>query len=223
MLSPGSRGLSPPGGNSTRPSARLMAITMTPVRRPMSASRSVWPASGLSTRIGMSFISMARLDLWVTSSTNSTAVGLVSSETMRWAPMTAGMITWLAPACRSFFWVVGCSARAMIRRSGESSRAVSVMKTLAASLGMAVTSMHARSIPAFSRTASSVASPTRCKNPRASISGTRFASSSMITNGSAELASPSQTKVPTRPKPATIVCPFCVSICLIMRCCPRYF
>ena len=45
----------------------------------------------------------------------------------------------------------------------------------------------------------------------------------MITNGSAELASPSQTKVPTRPKPATIVCPFCVSICLIMRCCPRYF
>src|SRR5208337_5206562 len=59
---------------------------------------------------------------------------------------------------------------------------------------------HARSIPAFSRTASSVASPTRCKNPRASISGTRFASSSMITNGSAELASPSQTKVPTRPK-----------------------
>src|SRR5208337_4436283 len=76
-------------------------------------------------------------------------------------------------------------------REGRTAR-VSVMKTLAASLGMAVTSTHARSIPAFSRTASSVASPTRCKNPRASIFGTRFASSSMITNGSAELASPSQ-------------------------------
>ena len=93
MLSPGAKGWSPRGGNSTRPSARLTAMTITPVRRPMSASRRVLPSRGLPARIGMSSISIARLERWVTSSANSTAVGLVSSETIRCAPIAAGMTT----------------------------------------------------------------------------------------------------------------------------------
>ncbi len=54
MLSPQAKGSSPVGGNSTRPSARLTAMTITPVRRPMSASRRVWPferAAGLDRNV----------------------------------------------------------------------------------------------------------------------------------------------------------------------------
>ena len=56
---------------------------------------------------------------------------------------------------------------------GASSLAVSVMNTLAASLGMAVTSTLARLMPASLSTASSVASPSRCRKPLDSIARAR--------------------------------------------------
>ena len=65
--------------------ARLMAITITPVRRLMSASRTLRPASGLAGAIKSSSISISTLDRLVTSSANSTAAGLVRSETIRCA------------------------------------------------------------------------------------------------------------------------------------------
>ena len=68
------------GGNSTRPSARLIAITITPVRRPMSASRRVWPSSGLEASTGSRPSRSPGSGAGVTSSANSTADGLVRSD-----------------------------------------------------------------------------------------------------------------------------------------------
>ena len=158
-MSPAANGSSPPGGNSTRPSARLTAMTITPVLRPMSASRSDNPSSGPRLLTGTSSISIARLDRRVTSSANSTDEGLVRREMIRWAPMTAGITTWSAPAWRSVFWALGCSARAMISTFGASRLAVRVRKTFSASVGRTVTSVLARSRPASRRVSSSVAFP----------------------------------------------------------------
>ena len=119
-LSPGAKTSSPDGGNSSPPSARLIAITITPVRRLMSASRRLWPASALAGVINSSSISISTLDRLVTSSVNSTAAGLVRSETIRCAPIAAGMTMWSAPACLSFLGVLGPSARAMMSSRGTS-------------------------------------------------------------------------------------------------------
>ena len=113
-----------------------MAITITPVRRLMSASRRLRPARALDGVIKSSSISISTLDRLVTSSANSTAAGLVSSETIRCAPIAAGMTMWSAPACLSFLGVLGPSARETITRLGHICRAVKVMNTFSASLGM---------------------------------------------------------------------------------------
>ena len=123
--------------------------------------------------IGNSSISMAMLDWFVTSSANSTTAGLVNSETIRWAPMAAGITMWSAPACRSFLGVVGPSARAMITRPEHICRAVRVMNTFSASSGMTLTTTLARSMPASIKTFSSVASPVIARNPRSTASWVR--------------------------------------------------
>ena len=75
------------------------------------------------------------------------------------APMKAGITTRFAPERSSFFSVEGDSARAMISIVGLSSRAVSVMNTLAESSGKTVASTRARSIPASTSVCSSEALP----------------------------------------------------------------
>ena len=125
----GGEGLVAAGGNSTRPSARFTAMTITPVRRPMSASRRVWPRSGLPARIGTSSISIARLRALGDQLGELDGRGVGQERDDPVGADRGGQDTWLAPACWSFFSVLGCSARATIITLGHIWRAVRVMKT----------------------------------------------------------------------------------------------
>ena len=79
------------------------------------------------------------------------------------APMSAGMTTRVAPERISFFSVEGDSARAMISIVEFSSRAVSVMNTLAESSGRTVASTR----PGRSRPPR--ASPPRRRSPAGQV------------------------------------------------------
>ena len=132
-----------------RPPSSCATITSPPL--PVtSTSATVCPNSGEPGLISISvisrpicFISSFRCVLSTVSSSRFSADGQVIMWAIFVAPMKAGITTRFAPERSSFFSVEGDSARAMISIVGLSSRAVSVMNTLAESSGKTVASTRA--------------------------------------------------------------------------------
>ena len=83
--------------------------------------------------------------------------GWIATRAISAPEVLYGEITRSAPARRSFFSESSAEARATIRISGASSRAVSAMKMLSASESTQAITARARRIPAPSSTSSSAA------------------------------------------------------------------
>jgi len=137
----------------TFPSARWMARTSRLPSARSCNSRTFFPTRKVCRRSRSSSISTpSRLSSSPTTPCLSPRKFIVAGRVMLWAirepPIAAGKTTSLAPACRSFFSVLGCSPRAIIRRLRFKFRAVNVMKTLRVSWGRTVARTCARSAPA---------------------------------------------------------------------------
>ena len=123
---------------------------------------------------------------------------------MRAPPMLCGLTTLSAPARRSFSSLSSMRARATMKMSGRSERALSVTKRFPASVSSAATNARARNKPAASRTRSSLASPTSVGT---SASAIRLGSTSTTTRSAPAAVRSAPIARPTRPQPHTMTCP----------------